>query len=157
MVVILLSFLYFIINIEHWLTFSFILFWVRVLWLEKSMSPFHDQSRFVQQRLHHLIPLKPRSLHCVKSARIWSFSGPYSVQMRKNTEQKTPNRDTFHAVPVAYLGLCQNQCWNVFETLTYCRHVFHFIYPLKATEKQTFSVVFRRYSNGTLEWNGLTD
>ena len=37
----------------------------------------------------------------VKSVRIWSFYGPYflySVRMRKNTDQKTTNMDTFHAV-----------------------------------------------------------
>ena len=26
--------------------------------------------------------------HCVKSVRIQSFSGPYSVRMRENTDQK---------------------------------------------------------------------
>ena len=36
--------------------------------------------------------------HCLKSARIWSFSGPYSVQMPEYTDQKTPNTDIFHAV-----------------------------------------------------------
>ena len=43
---------------------------------------------------------------CLKSVRIWSFSGPYfpafglpySVRMQENKDQKTPNTDTFHAV-----------------------------------------------------------
>ena len=50
--------------------------------------------------------------YCVKSVRIRSFSGPYfpafglnispySVRMRENTEQKTPNTDTFHAVIIS--------------------------------------------------------
>ena len=26
--------------------------------------------------------------HCVKSVHIWSFSGPYSVRILKNTDQK---------------------------------------------------------------------
>ena len=29
-----------------------------------------------------------RNVHCVKSVRIRSFSGPYPVRMRKNTDQK---------------------------------------------------------------------
>ena len=47
-------------------------------------------------------------LHCVKSVRIWSFSGPYFLAFQLNTERfpecrkmrsrKTPNRDTFLAV-----------------------------------------------------------
>ena len=56
-------------------------------------------------------------IHCVKSVRIWSFSGlyssrirteygeilrisPYSVRMRENTYQKNSNTDTFHAVDI---------------------------------------------------------
>ena len=27
-------------------------------------------------------------IHCVKSVRVWSFSGPYSVRMRENAVQK---------------------------------------------------------------------
>ena len=57
----------------------------------------------------------PSELHCVKSVRIRSFSGPYFLAFRLNTEKyavslgiqsecqkirtrKTPNTDTFHAV-----------------------------------------------------------
>ena len=48
--------------------------------------------------------------YCVKSVRIWSFSGPYfsafglTVSLRIQSEygkvrtRKTPNTDTFHAV-----------------------------------------------------------
>ena len=45
--------------------------------------------------------------HCVKSVRIRSFSSPYSVQMRENTVQKTPNTDPFRAVNfiVIFTGL----------------------------------------------------
>ena len=32
-------------------------------------------------------PVNCRSFHCVKSVRIWSYSGPYSVRMRENTDQ----------------------------------------------------------------------
>ena len=42
-----------------------------------------------------------RKHHWVKGVHIWSFYGPYflySVRMRKNTDQKTTNMDTFHAV-----------------------------------------------------------
>ena len=38
------------------------------------------------------------SNHCVKSVRIRSFSGPYSVQIREIRTKKTSNTDTFHAV-----------------------------------------------------------
>ena len=38
--------------------------------------------------------------HCLKSARIWRFSGLYSVWIRENMDQKTPNTDTLHAVIV---------------------------------------------------------
>ena len=33
--------------------------------------------------------------HCVKSVRIQSFSGPYSVQMRENTDQKNSEYGLF--------------------------------------------------------------
>ena len=36
--------------------------------------------------------------HCVKSVRIRSFSGPYSVRMRESTDQSNSNTDTFYAV-----------------------------------------------------------
>ena len=39
--------------------------------------------------------------HCVKSVRIQSYSGPYSVRMRENTDQNNSKyTDTFHAVYV---------------------------------------------------------
>ena len=38
------------------------------------------------------------NLHFIKIARVRSFSGPYSVRMRENKDQKTPNTDTFYAV-----------------------------------------------------------
>ena len=37
-------------------------------------------------------------LHCVKSVRIWSYSSPYSIQMREIRTRITSNRDTFYAV-----------------------------------------------------------
>ena len=43
-------------------------------------------------------------LHYVKSGRIRSFSGPYSAQMREDTDQK--NIQTFHAVlPILLFNL----------------------------------------------------
>ena len=37
-------------------------------------------------------------LYCVKSVRIWSFSGPYSVQMRESRDQKNSEYGHFQAV-----------------------------------------------------------
>ena len=38
-------------------------------------------------------------MHSVKSLRIQSYSGPYSVQMRVKIRTRiTPNKETFHAV-----------------------------------------------------------
>ena len=42
-------------------------------------------------------PIKYERWACVKSVHIQSFSGPYSVQMRENTDQKNSESDTFHA------------------------------------------------------------
>ena len=71
--------------------------------------------------------------YCVRSVRIWSFSGPYFPTFALNTERygasfrvqsecgkmrtrKTPNTDIFHAVKsIRVLGL---QIWNkLLETL----------------------------------------
>ena len=38
--------------------------------------------------------------HCVKSVRIRSYSGPYSVRMRENADQNNLNTDTFQTVCV---------------------------------------------------------
>ena len=43
--------------------------------------------------------------HCVKSARIWSFSSPFFPAFRLNTDQKSPNMSTFHAVIKRYFAL----------------------------------------------------
>ena len=43
-----------------------------------------------------------KGLHCMKSVRIWIFSGPYSIRMQKVRTRKTTNDDTFHAVPKTY-------------------------------------------------------
>ena len=65
------------------------------------------------------------SLHCVKSVRMWCFSGPYLPAFELNTERysvslriqskcgkiwtrKTPNTDTFHAVLFIYFVLDKN-------------------------------------------------
>ena len=38
------------------------------------------------------------SFHCIKSARIRSYPGPYSVRMRDNADKNNSAYDTFHAV-----------------------------------------------------------
>ena len=50
--------------------------------------------KYIAQCFTCLVKIK----HCVKSVRIRSFSGPYSVQMRENTVQETPNTNTFYAM-----------------------------------------------------------
>ena len=42
--------------------------------------------------------IHPKSKHCMKSFRIGSFCGPYFPAFRLNTDQRTPDTDTFHAV-----------------------------------------------------------
>ena len=39
-------------------------------------------------KIFTVMPFCDNAYHFMKSVRIWSFSGPYSVQMRKNTDQK---------------------------------------------------------------------
>ena len=67
--------------------------------------------------MRYLKPDKPKidiqlRWHCVKSVRIWSYSGPhfchillYSVRMRENTEKMrttiTPNTETFYVLWVS--------------------------------------------------------
>ena len=59
----------------------------------------HVQKKQVNQnRVNYIFKLTFAAIYYVKSARIRSFSGPYLVRMRENTDQKTPNTDTFHAV-----------------------------------------------------------
>ena len=36
-------------------------------------------------------------IHCVKSVLIWSYSGPYSVQLREIRTRIIPHKYTFHA------------------------------------------------------------
>ena len=36
----------------------------------------------------------------VKSVRLRSYSGPYSVRMRENADQNNFKKDTFYAVPI---------------------------------------------------------
>ena len=43
--------------------------------------------------------------HCARSVRIRSFSGPYSVRLWENADQKTLNTDTFYTVITTSLGL----------------------------------------------------
>ena len=41
------------------------------------------------------VPAHVRNIHCVKSVRIRSFSGPYSVRMREYTDQKNSEYEHF--------------------------------------------------------------
>ena len=41
-----------------------------------------------------------RNWHCVKSVRIRSYSGPYSVQMRENTDQNNSKYGHFQVTPI---------------------------------------------------------
>ena len=58
---------------------------------------------------------KSKMVHCIKSARIRSYSGPHfpafglnkkrysvSLPMRKNADQRTLNTDTFYAVVILH-------------------------------------------------------
>ena len=45
--------------------------------------------------------------HCVKSVRIWSYSGPYSVQIRENTNQN--NSEYGHFSRSERLGYISNR------------------------------------------------
>ena len=53
-------------------------------------------------------------IHSVKCVRIRTFSGPYSVRMRENEDQKTPNTDTFHAV-ICLTGFWLHLCFHIRE------------------------------------------
>ena len=63
--------------------------------------------------------------HCVKSVRIRSFSGPYSVQMRENADQKTPNMDTFHVVDCSVENSSSEKLLGVIieRSLNFSEHV----------------------------------
>ena len=50
---------------------------------------------------------KQGTTHCVKSVRIWGFLlciCPYSLRVWENTNQKTLNTDTFHAVTSLWMS-----------------------------------------------------
>ena len=55
---------------------------------------------------------------CVKSVRIWSYSGPYSFRLRENTDQK--NSVTFHAVCLLFVCFLLSieyffvSCWELY-------------------------------------------
>ena len=64
---------------------SFLSRWKAILWL------FIDSKNMLKSYcLKHLLPIFMRYLienHCVKSVRIQSYSGPYSVRLQDNTDQ----------------------------------------------------------------------
>ena len=60
--------------------------------------------------------------YCVKSVRFRSFSGPCSVRMLEHTDQKTPNTDTFHAVPKTV-----KKCFKFWWPLLLPNHLNFFI------------------------------
>ena len=84
-----------------------------------------------------ILCLKKGKLYRVKSVRIWSFSGPYFSAFELNTDQKTPNADTFHAVLVLkrckyFICLC-----SIDKVFQICIHKF--VYFLR--ELITWSVL----------------
>ena len=49
------------------------------------------------------VPNSILSFHCIKSARIRRYPGPYSVRMRGNADKNNSEYDTFQAVfPVVF-------------------------------------------------------
>ena len=51
----------------------------------------------------------------MKSVRIWSFFGPYSARMWENTNQKTPNTDTFKVVFATTLRKTENKMQGTYK------------------------------------------
>ena len=102
--------------------------------------------------------------YCVKSVRIRSFSGPYfpafglnterysvlcispySVRMRENTEQITPNTDTFHAVIISTTTKKGNYeaLQNILQRLKVFTWVFtHITFLLTLLELETILFIY---------------
>ena len=92
---------------------NFCRFWLTLFWKKKIRnSQSIGQNQYLPVNLC-LTGHFPTTWHCVKSVRIWSFSGPYFPAFELNTEihgvnlriqsecgkahtRKTPNTDTFH-------------------------------------------------------------
>ena len=68
--------------------------------------------------------------HCVKSVRIWSFTGPYFSAFGLNADQKNSEYGQFSCT--AFLAITS------------------FLYPHKTSENKRFSDVFRGCINGKL-------
>ena len=114
---------------------------------------------------NNIFPKKKIELkYCVKSVRIRSFSGPYfpafglnterysvlcispySVRMRENTEQKTPNTDTFHAVIISTTTKKGNYeaLQNILQRLKVFTWVFtHITFLLTLLELETILFIY---------------
>ena len=72
--------------------------------------------------------------HCVESIRIGRFSGPYSIQMQDNADQKNLEYRHF-----SLTGYHKQSQFNPFHETGF------FLYPLKTQENQWFSDVSRGY------------
>ena len=86
----------------------------------------------------------------------------FSVQMRRNMDQKTRNTKNFYALTVLTIGRAIAD-WKKWEAkavqhftslITFYSNVL-FLYPLKTTENLWFSEVFKKYRKRTLCQNEL--
>ena len=77
--------------------------------------------------------------HCVKSVRIWSYSGPYFPSFGLNTDRNskcgkirtriTPNTNTFHAVKRLFFICVANISLD--ENFARLRHILKFVEPFR--------------------------
>ena len=71
----------------------------------------------------------------MKSVRIWSFSGPYSVRMRENTDQKNSEYGHFSRRDHTYLAV------NLSETFLWTQRNILLSTKLKQKENTTFWII----------------
>ena len=92
--------------------------------------------------------LKTRlKLHCVKSVCIWSFSGPYSVTMMENTDQKNTEYGHFprYIRSNVYWSVPKKTLANIYDE-TFFQKCFMAKYTKKKQGKKVYkkSVVIKR-------------
>ena len=56
---------------------------------------------------------KQRHLHCIKHVRIRSYSGPYSVRMRENTDENNSEYGLFSRSVDRQIGKLENRIENI--------------------------------------------
>ena len=74
-------------------------------------------------------------LQCMKSVRIWSFSGPYPARMRENTDQKNSEYGHFSRRDHTYLAV------NLSETFLWTQRNILLSTKLKQKENTTFWII----------------